>query len=302
MKPVAVVLRHFAGVGAGLLAGLLLVCGCSSEATPEAPPKAQVVKADKEVAVAEPKKEPEAQQPLEPKKESEPKKEPEPKKEEPKAEPAAAKPTHVGEPLVDDAKALKQLDPVQPVWIDPVRKQVVFLAETCQANYPLEFFATLRDRGYEACVVMDVKPSLVHAALLAVGAKSGTPVRFEPSYAPPTGTEVQIEVRWKDKDGQIQKAPAQKWIRNVKTKKPMDVSWVFAGSIFRADPEGKGQRYMADSGDFIAVLNLPTATLDIPVESASALESRLYEGFVDNMPPSGTPVTVVMTPKFKDNK
>ena len=287
MKSVNVFLRRVGVATAGLLAGLLLLGGCSTEQTPspaKPEPKAPAVNVEKPV-----------ESKPEPKKEPEPKIEPEVKKE---PEPEAAKPAKLGEPLVDDVKTLKQIDPVQPVWIDPEHKQVIFLAETCRADYPLEFFATLRDRGYEACVIMDVKPSLVHAALLAVGAKAGTPVRFDPTYAPPTGTEVQIEVRWKDKDGKVQKTPAQNWIRNVKTKKPMDVNWVFAGSIFRKDPETNRERYLADSGDFIAVLNLPTATLDIPVESASAIESRLYEGFVDNMPPKGTPVTVVMTPKL----
>ena len=146
---------------------------------------------------------------------------------------------------------------------------------------------------------MDVKPNLIHAGLLAVGAKPGTPAKFEPKYVPPTGTEVQIEVRWKDKAGKVQTAPAQQWIRDIKTKKAMEVNWVFAGSGFRKDPETGRDRYLADSGDFISVLNLPTATLDIPIASTSALESRSYEGFVANMPPQGTPVTIVLKPKLK---
>ena len=39
------------------------------------------------------------------------------------------------------------------------------------------------------------------------------------------------------------------------------------------DDAGK-EHYMADSGDFIAVLNLPGAMLDLPVRSTSALEAR----------------------------
>ena len=76
----------------------------------------------------------------------------------------------------------------------------------------------------------------------------------------------------------------------------MDATWVFAGSVFRKDDTGR-DRYLADGGDFITVLNLPTAMLDVPMKSVGALESRSYEGFVDNMPPPGTPVTVVLTPK-----
>jgi hypothetical protein len=210
-----------------------------------------------------------------------------------------AAPRDLGSPLVDNVKGLTRLDPVLPIWLDGQRKQVVFLAETCRADYPLEFFVTFRDRGYESCLVTDVKPSLVHAGLLAAGAKPGKPVQFDPVYAPPTGTPIQIEVRWKDKDGKLHTAPAQQWIRNVKTRKAMDVNWVFAGSGFGKDPQTQRSVYWGDGGDFIAVLNLPTATLDIPVESSSALESRTYEGFVDNIPPKGTPVTVVLKPVLK---
>jgi hypothetical protein len=203
------------------------------------------------------------------------------------------KPRDLGKPLVDDFGSLKKLDPVQPVWIDAKQKQVVFMAETCKADYPLEFFATLRDRGYESVVVMDVRPSVIHAGLLAVGAKPGAPFQFEPKYVPPTGAKVEIEVRWKDKDGTIQKAPAQKWIRNIKTKKPMSVDWVFAGSGIR------NGFFLADSGDFISVLNLQSAVLDIPIKSEGAIESRSYEGAVDQIPPQGTPVTVILKPEVK---
>lgn len=211
--------------------------------------------------------------------------------------PQAPKELDLGPPLVDDPKTLVKLDPKLPVWLDKDQKQVVFLAASCRADWPLEFFATLRDRAYESVVVTDVRPSIVHTALLALGAKTGKPAQFDPVYTPPTGTPIDVEVRWKDKEGKVEKAPAQQWIRNVHSKKPMAVSWVFVGSGFQKDSEGRN-RYLADGGDFISVLNLPTAMLDVPEESVRAMEGRTYEGFVENMPPSGTPVTVVLKPKL----
>ncbi len=184
----------------------------------------------------------------------------------PEEEPApAAKPRDLGPPLVDDLKGLTKLDPVQPVWVDKSHGQVVFMAETCRADYPLEFFATLRDRGYESCVVTDVRPSIVHAALLAVGAKPGTPAKFDPKYTPPTGTEIAIEVRWKDKDGQAANRPGagvDPQREDEKTDERRTGSLPAAASA--VDPETRQSRYMADGGDFIAVLNLPTAMLDVP--------------------------------------
>jgi hypothetical protein len=213
-------------------------------------------------------------------------------------EPPAPKMPDFGPPLVDDEKSLTRLDPASPVWIDKEKKQVILQGTACHADYPLEFFATLRNRAYESVVAIYTRPSIVHAGLLAVGAKPGTPVQFQPQYSPPTGTEIEIEVRWKDKDGKVQHARAQDWIRDIKTKKPMDVNWVFAGSMFRKDPETGKEYYRGDSGDFIAVLNIPAATLDIPIEGQSAIEARSYEGAVDKMPPKDTSVTIVLKPKL----
>ena len=218
--------------------------------------------------------------------------------------PAAAKETKgvTAVPLGCDMKDLTSIDHCSPAWMDLKHKEVILVGETCKAEYPLEFFATLRDRAYEAAVVVNTPPSLVHAALLLMGAKPGHPVRFDPKYEPPTGTEVLIEVRWKDKDGKVKSCPAQQWIRNIQTKKALDANWVFAGSLFRKNEQTGKKVYAGDSGDFVSVLNLPTATLDLPIRSRGALESRLFEGFVENMPPAKTPVTIVFTPKVEEKK
>jgi hypothetical protein len=207
-------------------------------------------------------------------------------------------PAFLGEPLVDDPKSLKRLEPNSPAWIDRQHKQVVLLGSVCQANYPLEFFATYPDRGYESVVVVYTRPSVIHAALLALGAQPGTPVRYQPQFALPTGTQIEIAVAWKGPDGKPQKARAQEWIRDIKTKKPLDVNWVFAGSMFWEDKRTGEKSYLADRGDFITVLNLPTALLDVPIQSASALESRRFEGAVDKLPAAGTPVTLILKPKL----
>jgi len=207
-------------------------------------------------------------------------------------------PTNLGEPLVDVPGDLLRLDKASPVWIDKSRKQVVLIGTACKADYPLEFFATYPDRGYESVVVVFTQPSVVHAALLALGAKVGKPVQFQPTYVPPTGTEVEIDVCWKDKDGKRQQTPAQQLVRDIKTKQPLDVNWVFAGSMFWEDEATGTKSYLADRGDFITVLNVPTALLDVPIESASALGSRLFEGFTERLPPPGTPVTLILKPKL----
>jgi hypothetical protein len=206
------------------------------------------------------------------------------------------KPRDLGPPLVDQPERLRRLDPEQPVWIDKQNRQVVLLGEVCSAGYPLEFFATYTNRSYEAAMSVNVKPSIVHAGLLAVGAVPGHPAQFQPNFVPPTGTEVAIEVRWKDAKGKVQSAPAQQWIRNIKTKKALDSNWVFAGSLFVTDETSGKQYYQADSGELICVLSLPTAMLDLPIRSYGALEARSFEAFKEHLPPPGTPTTILLKP------
>lgn len=75
------------------------------------------------------------------------------------------------------------------------------------------------------------------------------------------------------------------------------MNWVFAGSILWEDQSSGVKSYLADRGDFISVASLATAMLDLPIESVTALESRSFEGFVERLPPPGTPVTLILKPK-----
>jgi hypothetical protein len=208
----------------------------------------------------------------------------------------AEKPRDLGPPLVDHPANLKRLNPEQPIWVDVPDKQVVLQGEVCKAGYPLEFFATYSNRSYEAVVAVNVTPSIVHAGLLAIGAKPGHPARFQPKFEPPEGTEVAIELRWKDAKGKVQSAPAQDWIRDVKTKKSPQKNWVFGGSAFVTDESTKKQYYQADSGELICVLSLPTAMLDLPMQGYGAIEARSFEAFEEHLPPPGTPVTLLLKP------
>ena len=211
-------------------------------------------------------------------------------------EQVAEKPRDLGPPLVDRPDRLVRLDREQPVWIDMPNRCVVMQGEVCQAGYPLEFFATYSNRSYEAVLSVNVKPSIVHAGLLRVGAEAGHPARFQPTFSPPSGTEVAIEVRWEDARGKVQSAPAQHWIRNIKTKKELDSNWVFAGSLFVKDDATGKEYYQADSGELICVLSLPTAMLDLPIRSYGALEARSFEAFAEHLPPPGTSTTIVLKP------
>jgi hypothetical protein len=206
-----------------------------------------------------------------------------------------------------DPKApLKRLLPGYDVWIDVKNKQVVIDGEVCLTRGLLEMFACLRgSKEHESVVSVNTKAYVVHAALLAMRAKEGSPAKWEPKYQPARGTEIEIMVFWTDDKGQSRKAKAQDWVRDIKTQKPLAFPWVFAGSAFHKDEMTGKSHYLADaSGDFICVSNFPSALLDLPVESSQANSDLAFEAFTENIPPRGTKVQLVLMPKLekKDTK
>ncbi len=191
----------------------------------------------------------------------------------------------------------KQLDPKQPVWIDEGRTRVMVDGKVVLREGVLEMFACpAGTKEHEAVVAVDAKAYLVHTGLLLVGAEEGTPVRFQPEYKPPTGTEIEVVVHW-TAEGKPHQARAQDWVRNVNTKQAMDLPFVFAGSGFWTDPDSGKQHYLADAGDFICVSNFGAAMLDVPAPSSASNGELWFEPFTEHIPPAGTEVRLVLTPK-----
>src|SRR5690606_33273226 len=56
---------------------------------------------------------------------------------------------------------------------------------------------------------------VVHTALLALGAKSGAPVRYTPEYQAPTGQRIDIFVSWDGEGGKSHRVPAHSWVRQA---------------------------------------------------------------------------------------
>jgi hypothetical protein len=200
----------------------------------------------------------------------------------------------------DDRAGLQRLSPDADVWVDKQGKRLIVDGEVCLTRGFLEMFACPKDtKEHESVVSVNAKASVVHAALLAIGAKTGSAVQFEPKYVPASGTRIDIFVFWTDKEGKRRQTPAQQWIRNVKTKKPMEYHWVFAGSGFWLDEFTGKRHYLGDAGDFICVSNFPSATLDLPVKSSHDNENLLFEAFTEKIPERGTKVTLVLSPHLE---
>ena len=192
----------------------------------------------------------------------------------------------------------KPLSQTEPIWFD-LKRNALFIdgRVALREGPPLEMFACpVNTKEHESVVAVYARPRMVHAALLLLGAEVGHPVQFDP-YKPAAGTEIDILVMWKDETGRSHKAPAQKWVRSISTKKALTHPWVFAGSGIWKDEETGESGYKADSGDFICVSNFETATLDLPIRSSDAKADLLYEAYTEHIPPRGTPVRLVLMPR-----
>lgn len=185
------------------------------------------------------------------------------------------------------------------VWIDLERKLVAVDGRVCFRQGVLELFACPKGgKEHESIVAIDAPAFVVHAGLIRVGGKSGTPVEWVPEYKPATGMKIDIWVLWKDEDGMDRKVRAQQWIRDIHTRKAMTHDWIFAGSSFFKDEETGEDIYRADlTGDFICVSNFATATLDLPIKSSADNVDLLFEPFTERIPAIGTKVRLVLIPR-----
>jgi hypothetical protein len=183
------------------------------------------------------------------------------------------------------------------LWIDPARSRVYVDGYVALKRGPLEMFACpVGTKEHESIVAALAKSREVHAALLAVKASPGTPVRFLPDFLPPTGQVIRVWVCWYDSKDQFHAVDAREWIEDLETEKAMAAEWVFAGSGFWQDPEDKREYYQADAGDMICVSNFASAMLDVAISSSAEAGSLRFIPMESKIPDRQTPVRLVLVP------
>ncbi len=134
------------------------------------------------------------------------------------------------------AEASKSKEPVPlnaqgTVLLDVSGKRLLLKSKVCLREGVLEMFACRKQsKEHESIVSIDSEAYVIHTGLLALGAKAGSPVRFQPEYEPPKGTRIRIFCQWTDKQGKPHREPAENWVRNSSRR--------FFVEIFESKPEG----------------------------------------------------------------
>lgn len=217
-----------------------------------------------------------------------------------------------------------QLGAQPDLWVDMKAKRIYVDGYVSMRRGPLEMLACpVGTKEHESVVALFAKSNEVHAALLAIGAESGTTARWDPEFKPPTGQTVSVWVMYRNEKETPQKevidaedsrnryrpfvpgdqakvVDARRWVRNVKTKEALAEPWVFAGSEFWTDPVENVEHYSANAGDMICVSNFSTAMMDVPFASSADAGNTLFEPFTERIPEQGTPVRVVLVPQPDD--
>jgi hypothetical protein len=186
------------------------------------------------------------------------------------------------------------------------KRRLYFKTEVCLLEGVLleVLLCKKNTKEHEAIIRTELDAKLLHAGLIAIGAKPGNTVQFvnpkthEPEYKPASGTKVEVRVQY-ELDGTLHEHRAQEWLTDRITKKPMSYEWVFAGSRFAKFPDQPDapEYYCANNGEVIAVCNFVDSMLDVPVELSAAAEELVYEPTKNRIPPVGSAVWVILATK-----
>jgi hypothetical protein len=183
------------------------------------------------------------------------------------------------------------------------QRRVIVTAKVVLRQGQLEGLVTRKGlKEHEYILGVDADARLIHAGLIAAGAKAGHPVQFDPKYVPASGSKIKISLRYK-KGKETVTVSAQEWVQNLKTKKPLANDWVFGGSQEVPDFDDNTKKiYLANQGDIVCTCNMETAMLDLPVESPTALEDRIFAANTEVIPAIGTEVEIILEviPEKKD--
>jgi hypothetical protein len=109
---------------------------------------------------------------------------------------------------------LVALDPKGIVQLDHVGKRLLVKTHVVLREGFLEMLCCpAQTKEHESILAVDGKAYVIHAGLVALGAKTGAPVQYQPTFHAATGQPVDIFLQWAEADGKPHRVKAQEWIR-----------------------------------------------------------------------------------------
>lgn len=185
--------------------------------------------------------------------------------------------------FADDSRTVSL--PGLVVTADKNGKRIEAAGKVASTNGILEFVAVEAEgRDYESLLTLDAKPLAFQSALILIGCETGLTSR------------VNLEIRW----GKSQRASVESWLIDRKTKKsPGPLNWTFNGSRFVKHPVTGKMVFQADEERaHIALWWQPSIPVNLVGEFGNPykFEAQGFEVNSTNVPPVGTPVTLILRP------
>ena len=196
--------------------------------------------------------------------------------------------------------------PFAGISINRDQPAVEIEAWTCLEEGWLEQIAcSPHTRAHESLLVVEARPSDIHAALLLAGFEPGKPGGWterdgEVQFTPPTGDPLVVLVRYRDAGGGIVEEPIHMWIEDEQGRvAPRTEAWVFAGSIMAANPHwmDPGEHYVADiTGSIVGLVTFGDEVVGFRTVLADRDEVQPPQWKVrwSHVPPLGTPATIIL--------
>ena len=113
--------------------------------------------------------------------------------------------------MLDEAVSL---NPVNTVYLDKPNGRVLLRTQVACDFCPLEMLCCLEEtKEHESILSLRAKAETVNIGMLALGLKKGSPAQTYPKFVAPKGRKLDLFVNWVGKDGKLQRATAQSWVR-----------------------------------------------------------------------------------------
>ena len=201
------------------------------------------------------------------------------------------------------------------ISIDVAKRNVDVDATVCLENGALELIACTKDsKEHESLIVIAARPSHIHAALLLLGAKNGTPAMRKPVDdeavrwvdVPPSGDLIDVFLVCPDADGKMIERPLGDFVRHVseqdgepdakKAAGKFPSSFLFAGSHIQKNDKEPPLYLAESSGNIISVATFGDELLCLPEIESQDNGSLAWEIDTKHVPKLGTKVILRLHP------
>ena len=190
-------------------------------------------------------------------------------------------------------------------------------SSVCLHRGALELVAcTKGTKEHESIVAIQAKPMHIHAALLLLGAKPGSPAtrqqlgdKSERWFdVPPSGGPVDVFLVLKDKEGTLVEHPISEFIapssRRSGDSAAVDQqasfpthTFLFAGSVLFGDGPGPRRYLSNESGNVISLSTFGDELLCLPAIHSQDTEALPWQVDATNLPAVGSNVTLRLRPQ-----